>query len=56
MGVDAMRKLAGEGHTRGRPELVKMPESLKQWADANGFWTGIKRLDTWGRLGASAVI
>jgi 4-hydroxy-3-polyprenylbenzoate decarboxylase len=37
MGVDATRKMAGEGHTRGWPELVKMPDSVKQWADAHGF-------------------
>jgi 4-hydroxy-3-polyprenylbenzoate decarboxylase len=37
MGFDATRKLAGEGHTRGWPELVKMPPEVKAWADANGF-------------------
>ncbi len=39
MGMDATRKLAGEGHTRGWPELVKMEAGVRDWADrflANG--------------------
>jgi len=33
MGFDATRKLAGEGYTRGWPELVKMDPVVKEWAD-----------------------
>jgi 4-hydroxy-3-polyprenylbenzoate decarboxylase len=33
MGMDATRKLAGEGHTRGWPELVKMEAGVMAWAD-----------------------
>ena len=34
MGLDATRKLPGEGHTRGWPELVKMPPAVKARVDA----------------------
>lgn len=33
MGFDATRKLPSEGYMRGWPELVKMPSSVKKWAD-----------------------
>lgn len=33
MGFDATRKLAGEGYTRGWPDLVKMDPAVKKWAD-----------------------
>lgn len=33
MGFDATRKLAGEGYTRGWPELIKMDPAIKKWAD-----------------------
>lgn len=32
MGLDATRKLAAEGHTRGWPEMVKMSPETKAWA------------------------
>ena len=34
MGLDATRKLPGEGYTRGWPELVKMPAEVKARVDA----------------------
>ncbi len=34
MGLDATRKLPGEGHTRGWPALVKMPPAVKARVDA----------------------
>jgi 4-hydroxy-3-polyprenylbenzoate decarboxylase len=34
MGFDATHKLVGEGYTRGWPELVKMPQEVKNWADS----------------------
>jgi 4-hydroxy-3-polyprenylbenzoate decarboxylase len=34
MGFDATRKLAGEGYSRTWPDLVKMDEATKAWADS----------------------
>ena len=33
MGLDATRKLAGEGHTRGWPELVRMDDATRKQVD-----------------------
>jgi 4-hydroxy-3-polyprenylbenzoate decarboxylase len=30
MGIDATHKLPGEGHKRGWPSLIKMPEAVKE--------------------------
>jgi 4-hydroxy-3-polyprenylbenzoate decarboxylase len=30
MGIDATHKLAGEGHKRGWPPLIRMDEAIKQ--------------------------
>lgn len=37
MGLDATRKLAGEGYPRAWPQLLSMPPEVRAWADANGF-------------------
>ena len=34
MGVDATRKLPGEGYLRGWPELVRMPEEVRARVNA----------------------
>ncbi|HEX8310250.1 MAG TPA: menaquinone biosynthesis decarboxylase, partial [Chthoniobacteraceae bacterium] len=34
MGVDATRKLPGEGYTRGWPEMLKMPAEIKERVDS----------------------
>jgi 4-hydroxy-3-polyprenylbenzoate decarboxylase len=33
MGLDATRKLPGEGYTRGWPELVRMDEKTRRLVD-----------------------
>ena len=33
MGIDATRKLPGEGYTRGWPEMVTMPDDVKRRVD-----------------------
>jgi 4-hydroxy-3-polyprenylbenzoate decarboxylase len=34
LGIDATKKLAGEGHKRGWPPLIKMDESIQKKVDA----------------------